>query len=59
MGGSEYMLFAIDMFTSFPSIFVITFFVLSGFFIARSLEKNLILQYFFMEIELLEFIFRF
>lgn len=34
------MLFTLDMFTSFPSIFVITFFVLSGFFIARSLEKK-------------------
>ena len=35
---SDYLVFAVDMITSFGSLFVITFFVLSGFFIARSLE---------------------
>ena len=39
MGGViDYFLFVIDMLSSFPSMFVIIFFVLSGFFIARSLE---------------------
>jgi peptidoglycan/LPS O-acetylase OafA/YrhL len=37
---SQYLLFALAMSTSFASVFVITFFVLSGFFIARSLNEK-------------------
>ena len=36
----QYIVFGIDMATSFASIFVITFFVLSGFFITRSIEAK-------------------
>lgn len=37
---SQYLMFPIAMYTSFPSVFVIIFFVLSGFFIARSLKAK-------------------
>jgi len=36
----QYFIFGLDMITSFGSIFVITFFVLSGFFITRSLKNK-------------------
>lgn len=39
-GWWQYLLFSLDMFTSFASVFVIVFFVLSGFFIARSLVEK-------------------
>lgn len=37
---SQYISFSLAMVTSFASVFVITFFVLSGFFIARSLRQK-------------------
>ncbi len=44
----QYLIFGIDMATSFASIFVITFFVLSGFFIARSIKiKNYPIPFFY------------
>lgn len=36
----QYLSFSLAMATSFASVFVITFFVLSGFFIARSLKQK-------------------
>ena len=36
----QYILFGIDMLTSFTELFVIIFFVLSGYFITRSLKIN-------------------
>lgn len=36
----QYVLFGLDMLTSFATIFVITFFILSGFFITRSIKKR-------------------
>ena len=44
----QYILFGLDMLTSFASLFVITFFVLSGFFIARSIkQKNYSIPFFY------------
>ena len=36
----DYLVFGIDMLSSAGGVFVIAFFVLSGFFIARSLQMN-------------------
>lgn len=44
----DYMVFIVDMATSFASVFVVTFFVLSGFFIARSIQtKNYSVPFFY------------
>ena len=44
----QYIIFGIDMLTSFASVFVITFFVLSGFFITRSIRmKNYAIPFFY------------